>query len=445
VAKNLEQIFEECLERVLQGETIESCLMRYPNEAAGLEPLLRTALGVTNRAAALKPDPEFKARAGMQLQGALYAAAQPKPQEKQKGFNWQRSWAFALSAVVLLLFSGVGTAFASTNALPDQPLYGAKLAKEQVQLAFTFSEEKKAALHADFAEQRAQEMEAMVEVGKTDYVILTAAKLDSQMEQAESAIKKLEIKEAAEPVSIALSQRPPAPAAEPAISEAAPTAPEAAPAITPAPAKLGDDSESGASANETLPGPPAEIEQIGSEKVERAWNKFNQSASKNLVVLERVLDKSPDKAKPALKEVIDRIRERAQQRNLDTRPESQSDKPEKNEKDDFDKKPQTKSDQSKPKDNGNRPVEQGELIKPADTPNQTPNKIQPSDNNSNYSRPSVTTTPSQPGHTWKEPDDTDADDDSEDTESTSIVPSPNYNTSSSSEENQTIQIQLDRD
>ena len=117
--KNLEQIFEECLERVFQGESIESCLMSYPNEAAGLEPLLRTAFGVTNRAASLKPDPEFKARARMQLQGALYAAAQPKPQEKRGGFNWQRSWAFALSAVVLLLFGSVGTALASANALPN--------------------------------------------------------------------------------------------------------------------------------------------------------------------------------------------------------------------------------------------------------------------------------------------------------------------------------------
>ena len=63
MAKKLENIFNECLERILQGESLESCLASYPKEAAQLEPLLRTALGFSWRASSVQARPEFKARA----------------------------------------------------------------------------------------------------------------------------------------------------------------------------------------------------------------------------------------------------------------------------------------------------------------------------------------------------------------------------------------------
>ena len=43
MAGRREQALQECLELLRQGLTLEECLTRYPEDAAELEPLLRTA------------------------------------------------------------------------------------------------------------------------------------------------------------------------------------------------------------------------------------------------------------------------------------------------------------------------------------------------------------------------------------------------------------------
>ena len=394
MAKNLEQIFEECLERIFQGESIESCIMRYPKEAASLEPLLRTVLGVSNRAATLKPDPEFKARARMRIDSAWHYAAQHKAVQKAGGFSWQRSWAFALSAIVLLLFGSVGTAFASAAAMPDEPLYGTKLATEQVQLALTFSEENKAALHASFAEQRAQEIATMAEEGKSDYLVATAAKLTYQMEQAESAIKRLELKEAAKPVSMAVTLQPPPPAAEP-------TVPEAAPAVAPAPTKTTDESALGVSANETVPEISTDARKTSSKKVKRAWEKLNQSTSKNLEVLEGALNKSADEDKPALKRVINKTRE-TRERTLKRRIHIKPERPEKPGQDKPKVTPedqQPASEEQKPIQHELRPIEPQKPPEQTETPTPIPDTVQSPDttNIRPYSPPTPVSPPKREG------------------------------------------------
>jgi hypothetical protein len=376
MSNNVEHIFEECLERVFQGESIESCLTSYPNEAAYLEPLLRTAVGVTNRAAKLRPDPEFKARARMQLDSAWYNAMQPRPMAKPgRGFAWQRSLAFALTAVVLLVFSSVGTAFASSEALPDQPLYPAKLATEQVQLALTFSEENKVALHAQLAEKRAQEIAAMTRAGKTDYVVATATRLAHQMEQAEFSSTALAQKEAAQRASVAVSFQPTRPA--PAMM-APPPAPsqEAAPSDAPQPG-----------GEKTTPPPATDVAAARFRKAERARELVTNSTAKNIVVLEGVLEQAPPAAKPALNQVINRARE-MQQRTLqqgitDTKPESQDGKPPRYQQDIKPDKPRPTSDQPeplppKPPVEPLKPRETPKPPLPIDTPKPLPIPIRPS-------------------------------------------------------------------
>ncbi len=63
-------ILNECLDRILKGETIDECLLNYPGQAEDLEPLLRTALAA-REAAMIHPRSDFKARARYQFQSAL--------------------------------------------------------------------------------------------------------------------------------------------------------------------------------------------------------------------------------------------------------------------------------------------------------------------------------------------------------------------------------------
>ena len=79
-AREFDNILDECLERVLiKGETVEQCLAQYPEHAAELEPLLRTALE-TKEAVAIKPRPEFRERASYQFQAALREMESKKSQ-----------------------------------------------------------------------------------------------------------------------------------------------------------------------------------------------------------------------------------------------------------------------------------------------------------------------------------------------------------------------------
>ena len=66
--KQFNNILDECLESLLTGqETVEQCLQRYPEYAAELEPLLRTAL-IMNKAVDVKPSVDFRAKARYQMQ-----------------------------------------------------------------------------------------------------------------------------------------------------------------------------------------------------------------------------------------------------------------------------------------------------------------------------------------------------------------------------------------
>ena len=165
-SKEFENILDECLDRLMKGEDIKSCLAGYPEHAAELEPLLKTALKA-RIAAAVKPRPEFRQRAGYEFQKAISEMPSKTPRSH---FRWQLRWVVPVAVVLVLLSGGAGTVAAATNSLPDSPLYQVKLATESVQLAFTFSEQGKAELYARFVDYRVEEIVKMAEEGKLEQV-----------------------------------------------------------------------------------------------------------------------------------------------------------------------------------------------------------------------------------------------------------------------------------
>lgn len=175
--KRFDNILNECLERLLRGETIEQCLQDYPEQAAELEPLLRTALAA-KRASAIQPRAEFKARARYQLQSAL--------QEMESGrgrwfFVWQSRWATAVAVILIFLLVGGGTVAAAGNSMPDGTLYPVKLATEQVRLTLTPSALAKAQLYARLADKRVAEIVYMASKGDPQRVELVARRLDTHL------------------------------------------------------------------------------------------------------------------------------------------------------------------------------------------------------------------------------------------------------------------------
>jgi|WetSurMetagenome_2_1015567.scaffolds.fasta_scaffold25255_2 hypothetical protein len=181
--KKFNNILNECLDRILKGETVEDCLQRFPEHSRVLEPLLRTAQAA-KIATTIQPRSEFKARARYEFQSAL-REMETKKFQRRRIFNWhwqwQSGWAVALVVVMVVVLGGGGTVAASSNSMPDEPLYSVKLASEQVQLAATSSEIGQAELNAKFANRRTEEIVYMASKDNAQEVQVAAQRLNTNL------------------------------------------------------------------------------------------------------------------------------------------------------------------------------------------------------------------------------------------------------------------------
>lgn len=173
-----DNILDDCLERLLvRGEKLEQCLVSYPDQAAKLKPLLKTAIA-TKQASAIEPTPEFKARARYLFHSVLQEA---KPKKKIYFFNWWPSWVTVMAVVLVVLLVGGGTVAAASDSMPDEVLYPVKIASEQTQLVFTFSALSKAELYVNLADKRVSEIIYVANKGDARQIELATQRLDSYL------------------------------------------------------------------------------------------------------------------------------------------------------------------------------------------------------------------------------------------------------------------------
>lgn len=312
-----DNILDECLERLMSGETIEACLAAYPAYAAELEPLLRMAVDAWE-AAAIKPRPEFRDRAGYEFQAAI---CEMEPVKARSFFGWLPRWAAVVAGViVVVLLAGTGTVAASANSLPDEPLYQVKLATEAVRLTFITSALGKAELYAKFADERVEEIVRMAEKGKVEQVEKATERMNNQL----IAMANLTAPKGgeAESAEIAAFEAAPAPmmAEEAPAPEPEPTpvsAPTPAPAPAPAPViKIPQEPVEEAPAL-TAPRAAEPREEVGKavdsnmeEKVkpdhqERLKIIVSEQALKNSQKLQELLERVPESLKPALRRALE--------------------------------------------------------------------------------------------------------------------------------------------
>jgi len=95
----------------------------------------------------------------------------------------------ALVAIAGLL--GTATA-ASADSLPDDPLYGFKLAGEQLRLAIAISPEDRAAVELSIAEHRLDEAESLAAIGREDDAIIATASYGSSLADAAADLASVE-------------------------------------------------------------------------------------------------------------------------------------------------------------------------------------------------------------------------------------------------------------
>jgi len=184
--RDFESILDECLQQLHSGQAdLETCLARYPEQAAALRPLLQTA-SLLRAVPVPRPSPAAKAAGRQQL---LLAVARRRQAQAQAPFAFLRSWgqsvaaglswllappkparalAWAVAILLLLVVSGAGVVGVAARSSLDSPLYPVRLVSEQVQLFLTLDAEAKVRLQVNLAQQHLAEIEALRQQGRLD-------------------------------------------------------------------------------------------------------------------------------------------------------------------------------------------------------------------------------------------------------------------------------------
>ncbi len=161
MSKRVEDILDICLDRMTrEGWTLEKCLEAYPEYADQLEPLLRAGASLT-QASSTEPRPEYKRALRQRVVASIHSKASDG-ERRNRRLVWQRGWALAIVAVLIVLVGGAGgTVAASSDSLPGDTLYPVKTATERVQGFFMFGDEAKANFYMKIAERRLHEMQVL--------------------------------------------------------------------------------------------------------------------------------------------------------------------------------------------------------------------------------------------------------------------------------------------
>jgi hypothetical protein len=179
----IDQLLDECLDQIHQGQSLESCLADHPQEAENLRPLLETAAAL--RTATVQHSTR---RAFLQGQARMFAAIDREfPQKPVSEGAFSRysvrilTWITGKETIdmklatrltvafilVLVVIAGLGTtAVSARNALPGDLLYSLKASAQNAQLMLTWDAQARQALEQHFQEEYRHEVHMLMQDGR---------------------------------------------------------------------------------------------------------------------------------------------------------------------------------------------------------------------------------------------------------------------------------------
>ena len=152
--------FDDCLQELLAGGSLESVLSRHAAIAAELRPLLETALA----AAAFQH--QLRVPAGAQAQSRLRFVNQAHnliDRADTRRFAFRFRPVVLAAVIVACALLALGTGITSAYSKPGDILYPMKLAGEKTQLLLTTNPLKRLQLQETFDTERLSEVEAVIE------------------------------------------------------------------------------------------------------------------------------------------------------------------------------------------------------------------------------------------------------------------------------------------
>ena len=167
MSPQLENALIESLDLLEQGTPIVKILARYPDHAEELRPYLITAVDLTQLAKPSTVAEQQRSKDGF-LRQAAALQAERIPTSRS---SWlQRALTIGLAALLFLLVSSSVLAFASSEAIPGDTLYGTKLILEQMQLTYSANPETAAAMIERFHRERIEEVAALLALNRHEQV-----------------------------------------------------------------------------------------------------------------------------------------------------------------------------------------------------------------------------------------------------------------------------------
>jgi hypothetical protein len=167
VESDLNSAFDDCIDRLADGYSVDDCLRRYPDLAASLRPMLEA--GLLARRALYPASEVAQAQYRVHLRVAQ-ATADVAPLAVNRRAAPARRW-LSMVATLIVVFAALlaGAAFGADSSLPGDTLYPFKLMTESVRLALSNN----SALSEQFARRRTDEIKQLLALGREAQVDFT--------------------------------------------------------------------------------------------------------------------------------------------------------------------------------------------------------------------------------------------------------------------------------
>jgi len=162
--KDLNQVFDRCLEKLQSGASLEAVLAEYPEWADELRPVLESVMALWQA----RGSDTVPVAAMTRSRAKLYEEAQRRRAVERQPSLWQR-WVrsarrVTVPAVILLVVAGLGlTGLASVEALPGETFYPVKIAAERLTLSLPTNASDRLIREETYDTRRFAEVEALRE------------------------------------------------------------------------------------------------------------------------------------------------------------------------------------------------------------------------------------------------------------------------------------------
>ncbi len=164
---DLYDALEICLQEIERGASVETALLRYPDLAEELRPLLEASVDAANLAVPLPFETVIQRNRAKVLQRSAQMREAKAKSSQRTWFVSLRRLAVTLAVLIILSVSGTGLVQASSATVPGDNLYPVKRTWEDVLVAFTFNVQQRDALEVEHENERLHELQELFAEGRS--------------------------------------------------------------------------------------------------------------------------------------------------------------------------------------------------------------------------------------------------------------------------------------